>query len=163
MIDVDLVTLAHMVSRQLHQGQKYGDNEPYFEAHILKVVDILIRHGGDDDIVAAGYLHDTIEDTSMTYEVLHDLFNPRIAMMVLACTGHGDNRQERNKCIYKRVNAYPLAATVKVADRIANLEGAPLKWKQMYRKERAAFHKNVANYAPLDLQDRLDKAYANDG
>jgi (p)ppGpp synthase/HD superfamily hydrolase len=57
---------AAIVSRLAHAGQKYGD-EAYFDGHILKVVEnVKGVPGATFGEVEVAYLHDVLEDTSMT-------------------------------------------------------------------------------------------------
>jgi len=65
-----------------HAGQfRKGTNLPYI-IHPLGVAKILIDHHCSDDIIAAGILHDTIEDTGTTVEHIRQLFGDRVASFV---------------------------------------------------------------------------------
>jgi len=72
-----------------HKGQLDDEGKDYFEAHIEHVVKILYNVTKDPDIICAGYLHDTLEDTDTTYEELVEEFNERVANLVLECTHEG--------------------------------------------------------------------------
>ncbi|WP_299094909.1 HD domain-containing protein [uncultured Metabacillus sp.] len=69
-----------------HDGQKRkATNIPYM-THPFAVGMLLQKERCSDDVIAAGILHDTIEDTSVTYEDLEKTFGMRIANLVLAAT-----------------------------------------------------------------------------
>lgn len=102
-----------------HGDQKYG-NFPY-SIHLAMVEEVLVHFGFDSfHYRAAAWLHDIIEDTKMTPKAIQRLYGNKVALMVLACTGTGSNRKERNKLIYERLQALPEAAPVKLADRFVN-------------------------------------------
>jgi len=60
--DVDLVRRAYIFSAKVHQGQTRMSGEPYLD-HPLEVANILAELKLDSATVAAGLLHDTLEDT----------------------------------------------------------------------------------------------------
>lgn len=143
-----------------HAAQRYGD-KPY-TVHLAAVRDVLREAGFDDEhpLALAAWLHDTIEDTDATREELTDRFGARVADLVWAVTGIGKNRKERNENAYAKIRAYPEAAILKLADRIANVEAsahAPDKLA-MYRKEWPAFRDALQGYGIPALWERLQKA-----
>jgi (p)ppGpp synthase/HD superfamily hydrolase len=64
------------------QHRKYPGVAVPYVSHIAGVASILSRHGFDDEIVAAGALHDVIEDCGVTYEDLSAKFGTRVADLV---------------------------------------------------------------------------------
>lgn len=73
---------------QWHRGQKRkypGADVPYI-SHVAGVSVVLARHGFDDEVVAAGVLHDVIEDCEVTHGELATLFGTRVADLVQAVT-----------------------------------------------------------------------------
>lgn len=126
-----------------HYTQSYGSN-PYF-FHLSMVVAVLQEFGvTDEEVLAAGWLHDVVEDTDYTHELVTALFGKRISAMVWACTGDGGSRKERNASIEAKLcNAESEdAVLVKAADRIANVRSSI--WtnpglKEMYAREMVAF------------------------
>lgn len=157
-----LVAGAEAFAREMHEGQDYG-GEPYADGHIAKVVAILADFGFDGFYLAAGWLHDVIEDTSATKDDIDRKFGPHVGGLVWACTGEGKNRKLRNASIYQKIDACPDAAIVKVADRIANVEAsAPGSGhRSMYQKEANEFHWKVAFKVPRKMVDRLEAAYVS--
>lgn len=64
------------------QRRKYpGADVPYM-SHLAGVAVILSAHGFDDEVVAAGALHDCIEDAGVTHDQLARTFGPRVAGLV---------------------------------------------------------------------------------
>lgn len=125
-----------------HRDQRYGDR-PY-ASHLIDVVENLRRFGVDTpELVAAAWLHDTVEDTAVTVQEVAERFGPRVAALVSAVTtSPGPTRKERLVHTYPRIAATEGAVLVKLADRIANVEAC---WSTrdrrlfMYREEYPAF------------------------
>ena len=69
---------AHDFAEQAHRGQKRSSGEDYF-IHPCAVVEILADFGFDSSTVIAAFLHDVLEDTSVTYEQLRDEFANLVA------------------------------------------------------------------------------------
>jgi (p)ppGpp synthase/HD superfamily hydrolase len=69
-----------------HAGQsRKGGIEPYL-LHPVAVVQVIASSGGSEDVLCAGYLHDVVEDTSVTIEQVRDVFGARVAELVAAVT-----------------------------------------------------------------------------
>ena len=133
---------AEMVALLAHKGQTY-DIYPY-EKHLRDVVAILKKHGFSGAILVAGWLHDTIEDTTITYSKLKNAFGKEIAEIVFAVTDElGRNRKERKEKTYPKIRSCGNSAIiVKLADRIANLEHSIRmgnNQKDMYQEEYKTF------------------------
>ena len=135
-------------------GQMYG-RMPYIH-HLRQVVAILYEYGyKDDETIQAGYLHDTLEDTSLTMDDLLDRgFSPAVVRAVCFCTDEeGRNRKTRKAATYKRmikeITTYPddpevhRAVRVKLADRLANIRNCIANFNEglfkMYKGEEATF------------------------
>ena len=129
-----------------HGTQTY-DGHPYYY-HLEQVVDVLIEFGFTEDVyVISGYLHDTLEDTSISYNDIKKQFGLDVAEIVYAVTDElGRNRKERKSKTYPKIKANPRAIIIKLADRIANLRNS-LKMKpemaEMYSKEYEEFSKSL--------------------
>lgn len=124
-----------------HGDQRYGDF-PY-SAHLDQVVAVLGEFGYTDEVdLAAGYLHDVLEDTDLPYHDIVESFGNEVALIVVASTGIGKNRKERTTSILEKLKGYPRAAPVKAADRIANMRSSrdtrPDLYR-MYQRELKAF------------------------
>ena len=73
----DLSNRAKKFSLQVHGNQTYGETNPYFQ-HLLNVNGILIRFGysepNDNNLLAASFLHDTMEDWGVMKRLLSWFF-----------------------------------------------------------------------------------------
>ena len=143
-----------------HGDQIYGEDQPY-ERHLEAVVAVIRGWTDDAELISAAWLHDTLEDTSTAFAELSDKFSPRVADLVWAVTAEGDVRAEKMAAIYRKIEACPDAALVKLADRVANVEAAPTgsKHRLRYSGEREAFEAAIRPFVPAAAWDRLDRAY----
>jgi len=83
---MDVINRAIEVAAWAHRHQvRKGTNIPYI-AHPFAVGLMLARAGCSDAVVAAGILHDTVEDTELTLEDLRRDFGEEIAGIVAGCT-----------------------------------------------------------------------------
>lgn len=79
--DKDLIEKAYFFAEKAHEGQKRASGEPYF-THCVAVAMILMEMKVQSMVVAAALLHDTVEDTEVTLDVIRDEFSPEIASLV---------------------------------------------------------------------------------
>jgi len=71
----------------LHEGQRRkGSQEPPYVTHLFAVAAILSGHTDDEEVIIAGLLHDTLEDTDYTKEELQFEFGERVAAIVAGVT-----------------------------------------------------------------------------
>src|SRR6266567_8802688 len=86
---IRLVSEAADLAAHRHNGmaRKGRGNEPYIN-HLAEVANLLATatEGADAELVAAGWLHDTIEDTDTTREELAQKFGERVAALVVEVT-----------------------------------------------------------------------------
>lgn len=124
---------SRMVSIQAHGNQTYDEIYPY-KKHLDDVVDVLRRFGYGGKYLIAGYLHDIIEDTSLSYNKIKRVYGIEVAEMVYCVTDElGRNREEKKAKTLPKTASNPDAIIVKLADRIANIEqGGKI---DMYAKE----------------------------
>jgi len=126
MTDLVLVSRAADFAARCHAGQrrKGAAKEPYVN-HLAEVAELLAvaTDGSDAALVAAGWLHDTIEDTSATREELVDQFSEDVAALVIACTDDKTlPKAERKRLqIEHAPHLTGRARMVKIADKISNL------------------------------------------
>ena len=108
---------AKEFAKNKHNGQVDDSGKNYFNVHIEQVVSILQCITEDEDIISAGYLHDTIEDTQTTKEELVIEFGERVASLVLEVTHEGDKTLGY---YFPRLLSRD-AILIKFADRLSNL------------------------------------------
>jgi hypothetical protein len=116
----DFAVNAH---RRIDQRRKYS-GQPY-DAHLKAVADIVGSVTDDPEVIAAAWLHDTLEDTPATYEQLESEFGERVAHLVAELTDVSrptDGNRAVRKAIDRRylARASSRAKTVKLADLIDN-------------------------------------------
>jgi len=138
-----------------HAHQKYGDR-PY-SYHLAQVSQVLSEFGylSDEAIAAAAWLHDILEDTETTYEVLMSEFGKETADIVFAVTNEpGENRAAKFRNTAPKIQSNKKALIVKLADRIANTEASletNPKLYNMYSKEFLLFKELLYNSQDIEL------------
>ena len=70
-------TAAHAAVGQM---RKYTD-DPYI-VHPIRVATTVAKFGGTDEMIAAAYLHDVVEDTGVSIDDIQDMFGPVVARIV---------------------------------------------------------------------------------
>ncbi len=83
--DLELLQRAYVFSAKVHDGQERLSGEPYL-IHPLEVAGILVNMRLDDVSIAAGLLHDTVEDTLASLEEIQRLFGDEVAFLVEGLT-----------------------------------------------------------------------------
>ena len=83
--DIELLRRAYVFSAYEHKGQVRRSGEPYL-VHPLAVADILADLRLDVVGIAAGLLHDIVEDTPNTIEKVRELFGAEVAHVVESVT-----------------------------------------------------------------------------
>ncbi len=77
----DLIAAAYQRAEAAHTGQKRKSGEPYF-THCVAVASILAEMNMDGETIAAGLLHDVVEDSEVTIEALRTEFGSTVAKLV---------------------------------------------------------------------------------
>ncbi len=111
------------VAAQEHHGQfRKGTETPYI-SHPYAVCLILMNEGCSEEVVIAGLLHDTVEDTDMTLECIQKRFGQTVAEIVDGCSEDKSLRWRERKTerIEALKTASPEICLVTCADKIHNL------------------------------------------
>jgi len=136
---------ALLVADKAHANQMY-DMYPY-GYHIRQVVKIAEELGYDESIIVASALHDTLEDTELSYSDLKKAFGEEVAEIVYCVTDElGRNRKERKAKTYPKIQSNWKATVVKICDRIANMQQSKEYNKRlydMYKNEHEDFCRNL--------------------
>ena len=145
---LDLVAHAREFAIAAHKNQRYGAL-PYV-VHLDAVAELVTSYGNEAQIVA--YLHDVVEDTHVSLDMVRAEFGDRIAKLVSLVTDEpGPSRVERKSLTNVKLSAVSdaefVAIVVKTADRLANVrmsiaEGNS-KTLAMYRGEHSQFRAAV--------------------
>lgn len=118
-----LVHRAAHYAEGKHAGQTRRDGTPYFR-HCERVADNVAFYTADEEVIAAAFLHDTLEDTETTAADLEREFGARIAALVRALSNEPEALARMGKRAYlaAKINALDEdALLIKLADRLDNL------------------------------------------
>ena len=150
----DMVTVARALhfSAQKHAGQKRkgARAEPYIN-HLAEVALLLAEAGCDAAVVAAGLLHDTIEDTATTAAELEAVFGRDTAVLVVEVTDDKSLPKERRKQLQIETAAAKsqAARAIKIADKISNLRSLaaspPVGWDTARKRDYLRWAKAVVD------------------
>ena len=122
-----MILKAAKFASDKHKGQfrKGNLNTPYIN-HPIKVAYVLEKVGGisDPEIIAAALLHDVIEDTDTTHSDIKNIFNEKVADLVLEVSDEKDKPRDERKAMQIK-NASNLsyeAKLIRIADKICNIQ-----------------------------------------
>jgi len=121
-----LISEAAELASRRHSGQqrKGVENEPYIN-HLAEVANLLAAAtaGEDAELVAAGWLHDTIEDTDTSRDELEQRFGARVAGLVEEVTDDMTlaKSERRRLQVLDAPGKSTGAKQIKIADKISNI------------------------------------------
>ena len=122
-VDALPVTLEALeFAAEHHRGQRRASDDAAFILHPLEVAQLLSGRGYPDEVIAAGVLHDSLEDTDATPSELEELFGADVARLVSAVTepaGAGSWAERKARLRTSITEAGPEAAAVYAADKVA--------------------------------------------
>ena len=156
--DISMIEKAYKVAAEAHKDQKRKSGEPYI-IHPLCVAIILADLEMDKETIAAGLLHDVVEDTVMTLDELTKEFGPEVAFLVDGVTKLTQLNWDKDKVEIQAENLRKMflamakdirVIIVKLADRLHNMRTGQY-WKPEKQKEKA--RETMEIYAPI--ADRL--------
>src|SRR5271169_2357613 len=151
--DLDVIRRAYDLSQKYHSGQNRESGEPYL-SHPLEVALVLADMKLDSTSIAAGLLHDLVEDTSVTIVDIRKEFGEQVAQIVEGVTklskidfATREERQAENvrKMVLAMVDDIRVVL-IKLADRLHNMR--TLKALPPERQERIA-RETLEIYAPI--------------
>jgi GTP pyrophosphokinase len=151
--DISLVRKAWEFCVQHHEGQSRASGEPYI-IHPLEVAEVLAEMKMDATSIAAGLLHDSVEDTPATNEEIEAGFGEQVAHIVAGVTNidkiefaNREDRQAENvrKMLLAMVSDVRVVL-IKLADRLHNMR--TLEHLRPERRESIA-RETLEIYAPL--------------
>lgn len=151
--NLELIRHAYVYAATAHAGQTRLSGEPYL-SHPLAVASTLAEMGFDEPTVAAGLLHDTVEDTKATIEEIDENFGEDVADIVDGVTKISmipfENKEEAQaENIRKMILAMShdmRVLMVKLADRLHNMQ--TLDFQKAHKQRRIA-QETMDIYAPL--------------
>lgn len=132
-LDTELLDRAIVFAVQAHHNsERRGKGFPYI-VHPLEAVEIVATITPDQELLAAAALHDTVEDTEVTVEQLHEAFGDRIANLVHAESDqidgelfNGENEEDtwharKQAAIDRLAKASHDAKIVAMGDKLSNM------------------------------------------
>ena len=151
--DVELVRKAYIYAAAAHAGQTRLSGEPYL-SHPLAVAYTLSEMRMDGPTVAAGLLHDTVEDTRATIEEIDEQFGEEVADIVdgvtkismLTFDSKEEQQAENIRKMILAMNEDMRVLFVKLADRLHNMRTLDF---QKPEKQRRIAQETMDIYAPL--------------
>jgi len=158
----DLGTKAHAPQRRL-------SGEPYF-THPIAVARILANIGADTDTIIAALLHDTVEDTALTFNEIVEKFNPTVGKLIDGVTKmiageigeHPSLNQqiESLRKMFDLMQADVRIMVIKLADRLHNMQTIsfrnPEKQKLVARETFDVYVKIADRLCMRDVRDDLE-------
>ena len=158
-----LISKAYSFALKAHQGQRRASGESYFE-HPKKTADILLSWRLDEEAIAAGFLHDVIENSENVankFKELREIFGENIAFLVEGVTKLGKIKyrgEERHKESIKKLilasSKDVRVLLIKLADRYHNMQ--TLKHLPIEKQQRIALE-TYEIYAPLAYRLGMQK------
>lgn len=152
--DVSMIEKAYRIADEAHKDQRRKSGEPYI-IHPLCVSIILAELELDKETIAAGLLHDVVEDTVMTKDEIETEFGKEVALLVDGVTKLGQLSYDADKVEIQAENLRKMflamakdirVILIKLADRLHNMR--TLKYmKPEKQKEKARETMDI--YAPI--------------
>ena len=124
-VDALPVTLGALeFAAEHHRGQRRASDDAAFILHPLEVAQLLNGRGYSDEVVAAGVLHDSLEDTDATPLELEQRFGSVVAALVCSVSeppGGGTYAQRKARLRSAMAHAGPESLAVYSADKVAKV------------------------------------------
>ncbi len=126
-----------------HKGQvRKNEKDKPMIMHPISVSELLEEYGYDDNVVAAGYLHDVVEDTKYTIEDIEKEFGKDIASLVMGASERDKSLswEERKQHTIDETKILPFRNKLVIcADKINNLEDMMIKFEKNGTRDFSAF------------------------
>lgn len=150
---VEEIEKAYNLAASLHEGQFRESGEPYI-IHPLHVAYYLSDMYADKDVICAGLLHDTLEDTIITKDEIASLFNDTVANLVEGVSKfrgmNFSSRKEKEEAntskILHAIDGDIRVVMIKCADRLHNME--TIGFKKVFKQKENAIE-TMEIYVPL--------------
>ena len=123
-LDFNLINKAIYFAKKYHDGQLRKSGEPFY-SHPLEVAYMISDYNLKTDVIAASILHDIVEDTAVTLNMILETFGQRVAEMVNRLTR---DRPDGTKLSVKEIirmaykNGDKEVLLIKIFDRLHNLQ-----------------------------------------
>ena len=161
-LNFDLIDKAIYWSKIYHVNQFRKSGEPFY-SHPVEVAYMVSDYNLKTDVIVASILHDIVEDTKVTVEMIQSTFGSRIAEMVDRLTR---NRPDGSKLSVEEIlnNAYDLkdkeVLLIKLFDRLHNIQTigsiAPEKQKKIAQETLQDIISLTTIFQDLNLEIELN-------
>ena len=147
-----LAAARFAAEKHAHQKRKGQNQEPYIN-HLIEVAELIASSSAavDPELIMAGLLHDTVEDTAVTLTELDHLFGPDVAGLVAEVTDDKSLPKEARKHLQVE-HAHEKserAQVLKLADKISNLRSIlnspPIGWSLERQRQYFEWAKQVVD------------------
>ncbi|MEX0917480.1 MAG: HD domain-containing protein [Candidatus Paceibacterota bacterium] len=162
----------------LHKDQKRkGKDEVPYITHPVSVMLILSHYTDEEDILIAGLLHDTVEDTDYTFKELEKDFGSSVRALVegVSQPENGTWLEQKKEYLKSLKSAPDGAAYVSAADKMHNFDSARRDFKESHEmmtrcfpgnlEERILGYKRIVDHLlpriPKEMADELQVAFAS--
>jgi len=155
------ISSARKFAKKKHAGQFRKNGKTTTVSHLEDVVKNLKRMKiKNEEIICAGWLHDTIEDTDTDYDMIKEKFGKKVADIVVSVTK--DNRLPKKKREEKYVKDLKTSSSeaklVKIADILANVNDAPnagenVLWEKQQFIKKSKYWSYVSNVKPRSIAE----------
>lgn len=151
--NIDLITRAYLCAEKNHTGQYRKSGEPYI-IHAIQVGYILALLRLGPKTIAAGFLHDVVEDCDVTMQEMSDMFGEEVAMLVESVTKIGalkfkDEKEylaSNHRKIFIAMAKDVRVILIKLADRLHNMR--TLQYMKPEKQKKIA-SETLEVYAPI--------------
>ncbi|MFA6301430.1 MAG: RelA/SpoT family protein [Candidatus Paceibacterota bacterium] len=149
----ELINKAYEFAKNAHENQKRASGDPYF-LHVFETAKTLAQFGMDTQTIAAGLLHDVLEDTKATEEEIKNKFGDDILFLIKGVTKLGTLKYQGHERHVESLRKFFIAMAndlrvviIKFADRLHNLN--TLEFLPNEEKKKRIAIESIEVYAPL--------------
>ncbi len=154
---MELVKSAELLAKKKHSGMMRNDGVTPYSKHLEDVTNRLKSLGViDEELLCAGWLHDIIEDTDMTFDNLYEQFGSRVAVLVSSLSKDMSLPKKQRELLYvKQLKEASFdAKLIKLCDISANL--SDLKNWNTSKSKKLRHVRQIRLYLTIIKNDVLD-------
>ena len=154
---MDIVKSAELFAKKKHSGMMRKDGITPYSKHLEDVVNRLKSLGViDEELLCAGWLHDTIEDTDTSFDDLYERFGSKVVVLVTSLTKDMSlTRKKREQIYVKQLKEASFdAKLIKLCDISANL--SDLKNYDASKSKKLRQVRKIRHYLTVIKNDLLE-------